>query len=73
MGEAVENGVEKTLDGFRTQGKDVIVRFVWTPGFRWRLGLKWLRNSCQDTDGMWSFLAETAHVGEWDRTSSTKS
>ena len=23
--------------------------------------------------GMWSFLAETGHVGEWDRTSSTKS
>ena len=22
---------------------------------------------------MWLFLAETAHVGEWDRTSSTKS
>ena len=37
------------------------------------LCFKWFSNSCQVTGDMWSFLAEKGHVGEWDRTSSTKS
>ena len=37
------------------------------------LCFKWFWNSCQVTGGMWSFLAEMRHVGEWDRASSTKS
>ena len=43
------------------------------PAFDGLLCFKWFRNSCQVTGGMWLFLAETGHVGEWDRTSSTKS
>ena len=43
------------------------------PAFDGLLCFRWLCNSCQDTDGMWSFLAETAHFRESDRTSSTKS
>ena len=43
------------------------------PAFDGLLCFKWFRNSCQVTGGMWSFLAETGHVSEWDRTSSTKS
>ena len=43
------------------------------PAFDGLLCFKWFRNSCQVTGGMWSFLTETGHVGEWDRTSSTKS
>ena len=42
------------------------------PAFDGLLCFKWFWNSCQVTGGMWSFLAETGHVGEWDRTSSTK-
>ena len=43
------------------------------PAFDRLLCFKWFWNYCQVTGGMWSFLAETKNVGEWDRTSSTNS
>ena len=61
------------LNGFRTEGQDVVVCFVRSPVFDGLLCFKWFRNSCQVTGGMWPFLVETGHVGEWDRTSSTGS